>query len=111
MNKLDRTAIENKILQHIEVAEDLGQELNLKFQHRTALVLKDRYGMKYKTALWRVMDVLCDDYGLDKREKLQLKQLIKDMGYPMLLDRMNAQDDNIDPTNREHSEFSKQYYS
>ena len=76
MNKLDRTAIENKILQHIEVAEDLGQELNLKFQHRTALVLKDRYGMKYKTALWRVMDVLCDDYDELKSIRLNKKFIL-----------------------------------
>lgn len=54
-----------------------------------------------------IFDKLCKDFSLDKREKFQVVLLIKDMGYPMLIDRVNF-GKSISPEN-ELSEFIKQY--
>jgi len=52
-------------------------------------------------------EAVCNKFDLDDREKFQLVTLMKDMGYPMILDRFNF-DGNIDNEN-EMSEFHKQY--
>lgn len=53
---------------------------------------------------------LATEYKLDKREKAQVVQLIKDMGYPMLLDRLNPGKD-IKPSSDDVMEFNQQFYS
>lgn len=50
------------------------------------------------------------EYSLTKRERAQTVQLLKDMGYPMLLDRVNPFKD-IKPSTTEASEFITQYYA
>ncbi|MFZ4795899.1 MAG: hypothetical protein ACOYMA_00300 [Bacteroidia bacterium] len=50
------------------------------------------------------------EYDLDKREKSQVVQLIKDMGYPMMLDRVNPFKP-INPSSSEVSEYMTQYYA
>jgi hypothetical protein len=37
----------------------------------------------------QIFSVLAKDFDLDKREKYQVVLLIKDMGYPMIIDRVN----------------------
>jgi hypothetical protein len=51
------------------------------------------------------------DYDLDNREKFQLATLIKDMGYPVLLDRVNFGEDDILPSKSRVSEYHTQYYA
>lgn len=53
---------------------------------------------------------LSAEYKLDKREKLQAVQLIKDMGYPMILDRLNFGKE-IKPSEVEVKEYNQQFYA
>lgn len=50
-------------------------------------------------------------YDLDEREKFQLATLIKDMGYPVLLDRLNFGEEDIIPSKPRVSEYQTQYYA
>jgi hypothetical protein len=54
---------------------------------------------------------LAEDYKLDKREKFQVAQLIKDMGYPILLDRLNFGDEKLTPSAPGIKEHMQQYYA
>lgn len=54
-------------------------------------------------------EAVCKKFDLDDREKFQLITLIKDMGYPMILDRFNYDTDTNNES--EMSEFAKRYYS
>lgn len=54
---------------------------------------------------------MCDKWELDNREKFQVATLIKDMGYPLLLDRVNFGEDFILPTESRISEYQTQYYA
>ena len=56
-------------------------------------------GMSHKTS------------GIADREKFQIATLIKDMGYPLLLDRVNFGEDDILPTKPRMSEYLTQYYA
>jgi len=58
----------------------------------------------------KILNSLDDEYKFDKREKFQVVQLIKDMGYPILLDRINAFKD-IKPSEVKESEYMTQYYA
>lgn len=51
-----------------------------------------------------------EELKLDKREKYQVACLIKDMGYPMMLDRVNPFKD-VKPGTTEVSEYMTQYYA
>ena len=53
---------------------------------------------------------LASEYKLDKREKSQVAQLIKDMGYPLLLDRLNPFKP-LTPSDNEVKEYNTQYYA
>ena len=53
---------------------------------------------------------LGNDYKLDNREKMQVIALLKDMGYPFIVDRGNLDKDDIDVTIGE-GERNKQYYA
>jgi hypothetical protein len=53
---------------------------------------------------------LASEYKLDKREKSQVVQLIKDMGYPMMLDRLNTGKD-LKPAEDGVKEYNQQYYA
>ena len=53
---------------------------------------------------------MATEYKLDKREKLQAVQLIKDMGYPMILDRLNFGKE-IKPSVNEVKEYNQQFYA
>ena len=50
------------------------------------------------------------DYKLNKRERFEVVNLIKDMGYPIMLDRVNFEED-IKPSESKPSEYITQYYS
>jgi len=54
---------------------------------------------------------MADQYDLDNREKFQVVTLIKDMGYPLLLDRVNFGDKAIFPSETKISEYTTQYYA
>jgi len=54
---------------------------------------------------------LSEQYNLDNREKFQVVTLIKDMGYPILLDRLNFGEKDILPSESRVSEFQTQYYA
>ncbi len=56
-------------------------------------------------------DELAKEYKLDNREKFLVAQLIKDMGYPILLDRINFGKDSIRPTENHLSEYMQQFYA
>ena len=51
------------------------------------------------------------EYKLDNREKLQVVQLIQDMGYPFILDRACLNKPELKPSENIDGEFSLQYYS
>ena len=53
---------------------------------------------------------MASEYKLDKREKSQVAQLIKDMGYPILLDRLNPFKP-LTPSDNEVKEYNNQYYA
>lgn len=48
------------------------------------------------------------EYKLDKREKVQVIQLIKDMGYPIVMDRLRINEGKLDLTDTD-GEFLSQY--
>lgn len=54
---------------------------------------------------------LSKEYSLDKREEAQVVQLIKDMGYPIMLDRMNPFKDINPSSTKEVSEYQANYYA
>jgi len=54
---------------------------------------------------------MASDFNLDKREKFQVATLIKDMGYPLLLDRANFGEDDLLPSESKVSEYMTQYYA
>lgn len=54
---------------------------------------------------------LSAEYKLDNREKLQVAQLIKDMGYYLPLDRVLMNKSEIKPSENIDGELSLQYYS
>jgi len=56
-------------------------------------------------------NTMADKWELDNREKFQVATLIKDMGYPLLLDRVNFGEDFILPTESRMSEYQTQYYA
>jgi hypothetical protein len=57
-----------------------------------------------------VFDKLSKEYSLNKREKAQVKQLLRDMGYAYLVDRVNPGKD-YQPGSNEVSEYITQYYA
>lgn len=52
---------------------------------------------------------LAEKFKLDDREKLQVVQLLDDMGYPIIKDRGYFVDEKIDPTSSDNFDFSAQY--
>ena len=54
---------------------------------------------------------LAKTYNLDKREKIQVVQLLKDMGYPMFLDTMNPFDDAKPSDESKEQDYINQYYA
>lgn len=55
-----------------------------------------------------IFSKLVDKYKLDNREQLQIVQLIKDMGYPLTIDRMKLEKDSFDPSDND-GEFAANY--
>jgi hypothetical protein len=53
---------------------------------------------------------LAKEYKLDRREKVQVIQLIKDMGYPLVLDRLRVFEGKLEMNNPE-GEFTSQFYA
>lgn len=53
---------------------------------------------------------LAKEYKLDKREKVLVAQLIRDMGYPVTIDRLRITDGVLDMSDGE-GEFHKQYFA
>lgn len=53
---------------------------------------------------------LASEYKLDKREKVQVIQLIKDMGYPLVMDRIRINEGKLDMAEK-GGEFLAQYPS
>jgi len=54
---------------------------------------------------------MAENWDLDNREKFQVATLIKDMGYPLMLDRVNFGEDFILPSESRISEYHTQYYA
>jgi len=54
---------------------------------------------------------MTEKFGLDKKDKYLVAQLIKDMNYPILLDRLNFGKEAITPSKSEKSEYMRQYYA
>jgi len=52
---------------------------------------------------------LAKDYKLDDREKVQVIQLIKDMGFPIYMNRLKIKDGKLDMSDHEDNAFLAQY--
>jgi len=56
-----------------------------------------------------MFEKLCKEYSLDKREKLELNQLLRDMGYPIRGDRGIPVGEEIDQTRSDNFDWAANY--
>jgi len=54
---------------------------------------------------------LATKYDLGKREELELRQLLNDMGYAMRMDRMYSLDEDFDPRSSDNGDWAANYHS